>query len=49
MTSSLIVGAMVSSLGSGFVMRYGKWRILLLNNVLLVLSVVASLWDVISY
>lgn len=37
-TSIAIVGAMITSLGSGFLMKYGKQRLLLITNFVLIVG-----------
>jgi len=45
-TGFTILGAMISSIGTGYLMHYGKWKLFHLNNLLLIS---ASLLSLISY
>jgi MFS family permease len=37
---------MISSLSSGYLLKYGKWRIININNLVLVISCFCTLFDV---
>ena len=47
-TASTILGAMISSLCTGSIMHYGKWKLFFYTNFLLILSSGLSLVDNIS-
>ena len=47
-TSITVFGAMISSLGTGYVTQYGKWRLLHFSNLLLIIASGLSLLDIIE-
>lgn len=47
-TSITVFGAMISSLGTGYLTQYGKWRLLHFSNLLLIIASGLSLLDIIE-